>query len=357
MKVTSNYQSFQPIYIDSETKDIDDKIVLIEEMSESLPEATGVLNSLFKEKFYGMVAAGSTIALANFRAKLYDYDKVNKLGAMKIVDALKKIVDVCYECKCEMVYYKGPVFYEDLPNDLKNVSVAFDLKDVFTKGKEITKDVWTKLLAKDSGIEKQLGNMNTKEYKDLVKFLEKDEKSYKELQKALKNSDKIDTNNLLNEMLHEIDVDDDLEEYLGKNYINLFFYIVKKDVLDVGYVYDELADMYSWVPELDQKRIVVPKKDATKEERLKIEKNNEKIKSQDEHVRKKMIEAEENVVAIGLDDLNKRFIVAVKKPISGEILNRNADWPKKPSNVKAEDLKRCIWNNDGFELDKKNLQG
>lgn len=350
MKVTANAQVFQPIYIDSDAKDSNDKIVLIEEMAESLPEATGVLNSLFKEKYYGMVATGSTISLANFRAKLFDVDREQNIGELEISELLKKIVDICYECKCEMIYYKGPSLYEDIPEDLKNIAVAIDLAEIAKKGKEITKDVWTKILSKDSNTDKQLNNMKASEYKNLIKFLEKDEKSYKELQKALKDTQKIDTNNILNEMLHEIEIDEELGTYLGQNYNKLSFYVVKSNKLDVTIIMDEITDMYlATLPVLENKVIKEIPKGATKLEREAIEKSNKKIKDLDETARKMMIDAESNIVAIGLDDKNRRFLVACRKPISKGILAMNDNWPKKPdTNVTIQDIKNCIWSDESF---------
>ncbi len=349
MKTTANAQVFQPIYIDSDAKDSNDKIVLIEEMAETLPEATGILNSLFKEKYYGMVATGSTIALANFRAKLFDTDRSDNLGSMETADLLKKIVDICYASNCEMVYYKGPSLYEDIPEDLKNVAVAIDLAEIAKKGKEVTKEVWEKILSKDSNTDKQLNNMKASEYKKLVDYLEKNEKSYKELQKALKDNYKIDTNNILNDMLHEIKVEDDIGEYLGTKYDKLHFYVVKSKTLDVGLVMDEIAGIYmSKIPVLEvRSKQEVPKK-VTKKELEDINRNNRKIDESDELARKLMLEAEKNVVAIGLDDKNSRFIVACRKPIPKEFLETNEDWPKTPTKIKLEDIKGCIWSDEDF---------
>lgn len=356
MKTTANTQSFQTIYIDSDAEDTQERVVLIEEMSESLPEATGILNSLFKEKFYGLVAAGSTISLANFRAKLYDYDKVNSLGSMDISQALKKIVDVCYSCNCEMVYYKGPSLYKDIPEDLKNVTIAFDIKEILKTGQQVTKKVWDKLLEDKSKV-KELEKMNLDEYKKMMTYLEKNEKSFVELQKSLKEHDKINPNNILNEMLHEIEVDEELGEYLGKNYNNLKFYIVKSDMLDVGAVMDEISSIYySDLPKLDVTKTVTPKKDATKEEREKIERNNKKITDQDKLVADRMRAAENNIVAIGLDDKNKRFLVAVKKAIPPDFLEKSPEWPKKPVSVKLDDIKGAIWDIEAFSAPEEEIR-
>lgn len=368
-------QSFQTIYIDSRAKNADEKIVLIEEMYETLPEATGVLNSLFKEKFYGMVAAGSTICLADFRAKLYDYDKEHKLGALEeVASILKKIVDVCYACGCEMVYYKGPSFYENIPEDLKNVSVAFDLKGLFGSGKQITKDIWENILWEKASfdIKKDFNKKNLKEQKELLKEMEKNKKS---LLEALKESPK-DKNNPLNEMLKSMDIDEDLQRYLGTDYANKYSYniideagvtidSIERDIEKAcaDSIEDMKSDVTKQLDNLDKEESDVANNDKDRDIKIKsiIEKRRALRKEGQElelGANTLAIKTIRNFVKIGIDkNNNKRFVIISKNKIPDTILEKLKKLEWKIAKVDSiKELENINWKGDlKIEEKKKSL--
>lgn len=373
MKTSANTQSFQTMYIDDEAKDSDEKIVLIEEMSESLPEATGVLNSLFKEKFYGMVAAGSTISLADFRAKLYDYDKEQKLGASKdISEILKKIVDICYDCKCEMVYYKGPTLYENIPEDLKNVSIAFDLKGLFSSGKQITKDIWENLLDKKANFDmkRDFNKKSLKEQKELAKEMEKNKK---DLLEAIKETPR-EKGDILNEMLKSMKIDENLQHYLGTDYADKVLYnVIDKANVTIEVIKEEIGDSCSLSLESMMNKIQIQLDDLKEEEngvsaddkdreakvksilekRRSLKKEMQELKLGANRLANKILKG---IVKIGIDKNNKkRFVIVSNIRIQTDVLDsleKDQGW--KISKVTGfKDLESIEWENNDLKIEEK----
>lgn len=221
--VTANSQVFQALYIDTDAKEDKDKIVLIEEMVDSLSEAQGILHSMLKEPYYGMVVAGGNISIAKFRAKMYDVDHEENLGKEDMAEILTQIAKLAYSLKCEVVHFKGPVKYDKIPEQMRNVSVALDLKKIFDPKaiKEGGKEFWRNLIGFDKEIEKQYQALDLKEHKKLVDYLAKNEKSIENLKKALKDHGTKSPN--LDNMLGDLKLND-FDEYLGPTYSNLKYY-------------------------------------------------------------------------------------------------------------------------------------
>lgn len=361
-------QSFQSIYIDDQVEDPNEKIVLIEEMYESMPEAAGVLNSLFKEKFFGLVLAGPTIMLANFRAKMYDYDKENNLGSLEISEILKKIIDICYECECEVVHYKGPIVYDNIPDELKNVSVSVYLRDAFNVSvvdkktatyaislKDFNPKNILKELTKNKAID-DLELMDVKEVKSLMDYLNKNEKDLNSLQKAIKESDDKNPNNIVNEIIHEMDVNDDLQYYLGTKYDKLVFYDVMCKTQMTKEAFED-AIMIAFNESAADRSIEIDKKIHAKKELIsKLGKEKEKsllediddlIEEKEEVSKRSDKKAQEFLrnINLGIDKKDKkRIIIASSKELSQEIIKqlRSWEWPTE-SGVSLKDLENIDW--------------
>lgn len=226
-KITiANSQSFQAIYIDTDAKKDADKIVLIEELVDSEPEAVGILNTMMKEPYFGMVIGGSSINLAKFRSKVYDEDKQESLGGKDIKVIIPRLAKLSIECKCEVIYFKGPIQYKELPN----VSVAFDFKKLFdmSKIKEGGAEFWNNLLGVNKQLEKSYQELDIKKHAELMDYLNKNERVIDELRKDLK---KKGETNFLDEILEDMDSFSGLEQYLGKDYEDKVFYKIPANQL------------------------------------------------------------------------------------------------------------------------------
>ena len=324
MKVKANSQKYQALYIDTDAKENKDKIVLIEETCESLPQAQGILNSMLKEPYYGVVVEGSGISIMKFRSKLIDADTETGLGSKGVSDILTEVVNLAYSNKCEIPYFKGPVQYGDLPQ----MSVAFDFKSLFdiSKFKEAGKDFMDNLIGVNKELRDEVSKIDLKEYKKTQEWIRKNEKEFKEVEKLLKDGDKktVDLDNFLKNAV----LDTGIEEYLGKDYDNLKFYEV------------DLKSFKQNVPSLkDEADISVEQIDRDKEEDDTFNPDFDfKPKSQDPReilkalltslpttYGKKMDPA--NIVDIGMSN-EQKLLVAVKKPVDFDL----PYWPKSPLN-------------------------
>jgi hypothetical protein len=222
--VKANSQIFQALYIDTDAKENKDKIVLIEETCESLPTAQGILNTMYKEPYYGMVIAGTNIAIMKFRSALIDADIETNLGSKEIVDILTKVVDLAYGKKCEVVYYKGPVQYGDLPK----MTVAIDLKSLFNEFKGFTgKDFMENLVGVNKELRDEVKKMDLKEYAKNKEWVDKNKQKIIDLEKALKDNDAKtkDIDNYLKELVLD-DSNHPIVEFLGRDFAKLKYYLV-----------------------------------------------------------------------------------------------------------------------------------
>lgn len=232
MKIAlANSQMFQALYIDTDAEKSEDRITLIEELVESLPEAQQILTTSMKEPYYGMVIAGSNIAISKFRSKIYDLDKKENLGTEEISEMLAKIAEVAFDQKCEVVFFKGPVEHKGIPQIMKNTSVAIDLKGIFDpqKIKEGGKEFWKNLIGFDKELEKKYNKLDLKEHKKIMDYLEKNEKSIEGLNEAIRDNHlKTPT---IDKMTQDLEVRD-YEEYLGPDYDGLVYYKILRNDFD-----------------------------------------------------------------------------------------------------------------------------
>lgn len=349
-------QTFQVIYIDDESENPKDKIVLIEETQESLPEATGILNTLEKETKYGIVAVGSAIAIANLRANLYDNDKEKNLGSKEIVDILTGIVDIIFASECEVAHYKGPQFYDPIPKLMEKVSVAIDLS--FIKDlKGNIKNTWDKFLSDST---KDIGNkdMSDKDFEELEKYLKNNENSYKELEKVLKESEDPNVKKLMN-VLDNMDVDE-VDDYYGAEFdgikykikagkeqtveslVDLIVYSyfsdsIKDEEKDAGkpISYKEFANDYKLKHKKADEETI---RDAYQIELKEIE-NDKKIDSEEKNKLKKVIKENviKNIVNIGFLPNKKDILLISNKPIK---INPKILEVSSPTKLKLEEIKK-----------------
>lgn len=226
----ANTQVFQTVYIDTDAKEPKDKIVLIEEIVESLPEATAILTSMMKEPYFGVVVCGGNIDIAKFRSKLAEADSQEGLGKKNVKDIILKIHLVCSECKCGMVYFKAPKVYEELPK----LSTA-GLFDSFKKliGLELNDKgefgFLGNILGYDATLEKQYKELDLKEHKKLLDYVKQNEKDFDKLRKEVKKTKK-DTN--LDDIYDDLVDYDYVQEYLGSGWEGMKFYIVPISEID-----------------------------------------------------------------------------------------------------------------------------
>ena len=363
---TANSQVFQSLYIDTDAKEDKDKIVLIEEMVDSLPEAQGILHSMLKEPYYGMVVAGSNIGVAKFRAKMYDLDHEKNLGKEDMAEILTQIAELAYSLNCEVVHFKGPIKYDDTPEKMKNISVALDLKSIFdpAKIKNAGKEFWQNLIGVDKELEKEYNKLDLKEHKKLMDYLEKNEGSIEKLNKAIKDKTIVAPN--LENMLADMKIDD-YEEYLGPTYSNLkYYYIGLRDFLNrQGSSKEEKAYMYDDKPEskpLDPNEpppVPVEDPNMTQEEKegkfpfdkpvVKKGDPRETLKSwlisvQNSHGK---LMDKTNIVDIGIN--KDHLILALKRPEQ----YKETWWPKSPVKGTTQLLKSFDWLKNPKDNKKK----
>jgi hypothetical protein len=338
--VLANSQMFQALYIDTDAEKNEDKIVLIEEMVESLPEAQQILTTAMKEPYYGMVIAGSNIAITKFRSKIYDLDKKENLGKEEIGEMLAQIADVAFDQKCEVVFFKGPIEHKGVPQAMKNVSVALDLKSIFdpAKIKSAGKDFWNNLIGVNKDLEKQYEELDLKKHAELMDYLKRNESSIEKLNKAIKEK----SVNLPNveKMLHELDTDMDITEYLGADYENLKYYYISLDDL---YNNSKLQRPKDEEPEEDDdlgfEKTINPAQDPRQFVKgiiTTIPNVNGRIMDKG------------NVADVGMDETH--VLVALKKPDSFDM----PYWPKAPIKRPTLDLiKQMHWLKDPNQKKKK----
>lgn len=326
MKVKANSQKYQALYIDTDAKESKDRIVLIEETCDSLPQAQGILNSMLKEPYYGVVIEGSSIAIMKFRSKLIDADIESGLGSKDVADLLSEIVNLAYANKCEIPYFKGPVQYGDLPQ----VSVAIDLKSLFDLGnlKGAGKEFMDNLIGVNKELREQVEKIDLKEYKKTQEWIRKNEKEYKEIEKLLKDGDKktVDLDNFLKDALIG---ENGFEEFLGEDYDTLSYYVIPADVFkkadpeasDEEYSIDEIendkhAGDFSSDPRKKLKDIV-------------LKTNTDYAKPMDKS----------NLVEVGMSSDSKNLLVVLKKPVKLSL----DYWPSGPAKMSYDALTDYIF--------------
>lgn len=239
MKIAiANSQLFQSLYIDTDAKKTRDKVVLIEETMETLSEAQGVLHSMMKEPYYGLVISGSNINVTKFRSKIYDKDVEECIGGLEIADILSVIAEVAFQCKCEISHFKGPIKYDKLP---ESMVVAFDFKSLFDteKIKKAGNQFWKNLTGFNEDLEKKYQELDMEEHKKLMDYLDKNEGSIKDLQKAIKDSgQKVPK---IEKLLDELKVDENFVEYLGGDWEKYSYYLINKQNIkeDIGTEYND----------------------------------------------------------------------------------------------------------------------
>jgi hypothetical protein len=339
--VLANSQMFQALYIDTEAEKAEDKIVLIEEMVESLPEAQQILTSLMKEPYYGMVISGSNIAITKFRSKIYDIDHKDQIGKEEMGEILAQIAQIAFDQKCEVVFFKGPIEHKGIPEQMKNVSVALDLKGIFDpeKIKNAGKQFWDNLIGVDKELEKRYQKIDLKEHKKLMDYVEKNEKSIESLKEALKERG-IKAPNIDN-MLSDMDVQD-IEEYLGPNYSNLKFYEIKKDLFLTATKNGVKPGEEPFNPGEDQKPeenfpYGEPKKPMQKDPRLALIQSLTAPDGSALKTRNNTVMEKTNIADVGM---NGDYLVLALKKAEDYDLNW---WPKQPSKGTMGLLDRYDW--------------
>ena len=317
----ANSQIFQALYIDTDAKSNKDKIVLIEETCESLPSAQAILNTMLKEPYYGVVIAGTNIAVMKFRSKLIDADMETGLGSKDISDILTEVANLAYDNKCEIPYYKGPIQYGDLPQ----MTVALDLKSLFDLGKvkDFGKSFMDNLIGVNKELQKKVEKIDLKEYAKLKDYVKNNENKYVEIEKLLKDNDNKTKD--LDNFLKNITVYD-VSNYLGQNFDNLSYYLI-----DLKTFKQNIPAMKDEV----DKTFTVEEIEKNKEDDFNPD-NNFKPKSTDPRdILKAVITTmnttsgkkmdPSNLVDIGMSDKQK-LLVAVKKPVGFNL----PYWPKSP---------------------------
>ncbi len=336
MKVAlANSQMFQSLYIDTDAEKSSDKIVLIEEMVESLPEAQQILTSLMKEPYYGMVVAGSNIAITKFRSKIYDEDKKDNIGSEDMGEMLAKIAEIAYDRQCEVVFFKGPVEHRGIPEQMKNTSVALDLKSLFdpAKIKNAGKEFWDNLIGVNKDLEKQYQALDLKKHAELVDYLDRNESSIIKLKEEIKKRE-INLPNM-DKMLHEIEIDDNISDYLGSDYENLKYYYIPLDAFYAAHPKIAKPKQPTEEEQADDEFDPFDDKHQEADPRAMIR----GILTQVENVATKKPMDKSNIADVGMDETH--LIVALKKPSSPDL----AYWPKAPLKRPTLDLiKRFHWS-------------
>lgn len=121
-KVLAGTQVFQAVYIDTDAPKKTDTIVFIEDLVETLPHAEGILNTMLKEPYFGIVFSGSGVNVAKFRHKIYELDQHAELGKLDIKTLLKTLVDESKKCGCIVEYIKAPHLYTESPEQTLEAS-------------------------------------------------------------------------------------------------------------------------------------------------------------------------------------------------------------------------------------------
>ncbi len=318
--VKANSQIFQALYIDTDAESNKDKIVLIEETCESLPSAQAILNTMLKEPYYGVVVAGTNIAVMKFRSKLIDADIETGLGSKEISDILTEVANLAYDNKCEIPYYKGPIQYGDLPK----MTVAIDLKSLLSGFTGFTgKDFMDNLIGVNKDLQKEVDKINLKEYKETKKWIKRNEKDIIELEELLKDGDKktIDIDNFLKQATVY-----DIDEYLGKDFDNLKYYLVdlKTFKQNVPAMKDEVDKNFT-VDEINQNK----KDDFNPENDFKPKSTDPREVMKSILTSVKMVGGKQmdpsNLVDVGMSD-DQQLLVALKKPVAFDL----PYWPKNP---------------------------
>lgn len=253
-KVLANAQVFQAIYINTDAEKKQEVIVFIEDLVESESQAEGILNSMLKEPYFGMVVSGTNVNVAKFRHNVYELDNSESLGSKDVKTILKTIVNESKKCKCMVEYVKAPHIYDESPDvmleacgvELKdgqitaaNISpivvkrqhsIAIDMKKMFEGFSDF-------MFGTDyNKYRENIEDMNIEEFRKLKDYFDKNQedvndlrselkkaKKGKELEKVLKDFDLIDADRGMSKM----------EELVGlRDFQNAKYYIVT-DINDI----------------------------------------------------------------------------------------------------------------------------